>query len=161
MIKLGSKVTDVVTGLSGMITQLQIEMNQNKYYLFQPRGLNPKDGSPVKRFWCVETRLQGGEIIPEPELPLEVLGTEVEDSASGFAGIASALCLHINGCVDVTVQPQGKLKETGEVVAAHDFDTRRLIGKAIKSMTSQEKEVSQKRNPSPENFTRYEPKIND
>jgi hypothetical protein len=161
MIKLGSQVTETATGLPGMVTQMQVEMNQQRYYLFQPRGLNPEDGTPVKRFWCVETRISGGEIIPDVKMPVEVLGTEVEDTASGFAGVATAICLHISGCVHVTVQPKGKLAKTNAAVEAHDFDIRRLKGDAIKPMTETERQADQTAKPSPENITRYQPRMSE
>jgi hypothetical protein len=105
MIKLGSKVTDIATGLKGMVTNLQIEMDGQRFVRFQPRSLNPETGEPVKGMWVVEARLKGGEIVEEPELPRGVLGTEVEDEATGFCGIATSICLHISGCVHVSVQP--------------------------------------------------------
>ncbi|MEY2512023.1 MAG: hypothetical protein QOE26_2786 [Verrucomicrobiota bacterium] len=157
MIKLGSIVKDTASGLTGMLTHLQVEMNGNRYMLFQPHGLNPQTGQPVKVMWGVETRFQGGERVEEPKLPLEVLGTEVEDLASGFKGIATGCCLHITGCVHITVQPQGKLTETGGAVDPVEFDMRRLAGPAIKAMSEKARERDQQRKPSPGRVTRYQP----
>ena len=157
MIKLGSQVSETATGLPGMVTHLQIEMNQQRYLLFQPRGLNPETGMPVKSMWVVESRVTGGEIVDEPNLPVQVLGTEVEDTASGYCGVATAICLHISGCVHVTVQPKGKLEKTGAVVEACDFDIRRLKGDASKPMTETERAADQAQKPSPEIVERYQP----
>ena len=157
MIKLGSQVNETATGLPGMVTHLQIEMNQQRYLLFQPRGLNPETGKPVKSMWVVESRVTGGEIVDEPNLPTQVLGTEVEDTASGYCGVATAICLHISGCVHVTVQPKGKLEKTGAAVEACDFDIRRPKGDAIKPMTETERAADQAQKPSPEIVERYQP----
>jgi len=157
MIKLGSVVTESATGLTGMVTHLQIEMDRQRYVLFQPRGLNPETGKPVNSMWVVESRLSGGQMIPEPDLPVGVLGTDVEDSASGFAGVATSIVLHISGCVHVCVQPKGKLEKTGAAVEAHDFDIRRLTGPAIKVMSDSEREVDQREKPSPGPVDRYQP----
>lgn len=157
MIALGSIVTDKVTGLTGMVTHLQVDMAGQRHMLFQPRGLNPKTGQPVKRHWLVESRLKGGKQVEEPKLPIEALGTEVEDLASGFKGTAVSLQLHISGCVHLEVQPKGMLKEDGAAVETVDFDIRRLKGKAIPKMTEEQREVEQKAKPSPVDVKCYRP----
>jgi hypothetical protein len=149
IIKLGTKVTDLPTGQTGLITHLHIEQDGRLQYLLQPNGLNPKDGQPVKRIWTVPERLKGATADHRVELPLEVLGTKVKDTASGFSGIATAIQLHISGCLHVVVQPQGVLKESGERIEPFDFDIRRLEGKAIKQMTEEERDRDQVKRPSP------------
>lgn len=141
-----------------MVTHLQIEMNGQRYLNFQPRGLNPETGLPMKRMWVVETRISGGEIVDEPNLPINVLGTEVEDEASGFKGTATAIQLHISGCVHVSVQPSGKLPKTGETIDACDFDIRRLKGDAIPKMSEPQRDKDQAEKPSPANSERYQPR---
>lgn len=157
MIKLGSQVTEIATGLPGMVTHLQIEMDGQNYVFFQPRGLSPGDGKPIKGMWVVQSRLTGGEIIKEPNIPIEVLGTQVEDTATGFTGIATAICLHISGCVHVDVQPNGRLEKTGAPIEVCNFDIRRLKGDAIKPMTESERTADQTEKPSPAEVERYEP----
>jgi hypothetical protein len=159
IIKLGSLVNDTVTGLTGMVTHLQVEMNGNRYMLFQPRGLNPETGQPVKVIWGVESRFVGGEMVDEPELPFDVLGTEVQDLASGFEGTATGLCLHITGCVHITVQPKGVLAATGGPVDSVEFDIRRLVGPAIKKLSEKQRDADQRRKPSPVAVTRYQPRM--
>lgn len=158
MIKLGSIVTDKVTGIQGMATHLHIEMNGQRFYNFQPRGLHPETGEPVARLWVVEERLVGGEAVPEPDLPLTVLGTEVEDVASGFMGTAINLCLHINGCVHVDVQPKGVLGKTGAPGKAVEFDIRRLKGSAVPVLTDAQLDADKKTRPSPDCVTRFSPR---
>lgn len=156
MIELGSYVTDKATGLEGMVTHLQIEMDKTEYLRFQPRGLNPKSGQPVDSMWLVETRLEGGNRIPTPDLPVHVLGTIVEDEASGFTGMAISLILHINGCVHFNVQAKG-LQDTGAPIGECNFDIRRLKGEAITPMTKEEQKIDEKKKPSPSGDGCYRP----
>lgn len=157
MIKLGSNVTDTATGIEGMATHLQIEMNMAEYYQFQPRGLNPKSGQPVDRMWLVEERLEGGTIVDDMNLPTHVLGTIVEDEASGFTGMAVSLVLHINGCVHFNVQAKG-LQDTGAPIETCNFDIRRLKGEMINPMTPEEQKQDEVERPSPSGDTCYRPK---
>jgi hypothetical protein len=159
IIKLGTKTRDKATGLKGMLTHYQVEMDHRAFYLFQPEGLNPEDGQPVKRLWLVPERLVDQVATQEVELPLAVLGTEVRDAASGFEGTAIALCLHISGCVHVGVQPKGALRKTGGAVDNCDFDIRRLEGKAIKKITEAQRDTDQKQKPSPSSVPACGPRM--
>jgi hypothetical protein len=148
IVKLGTKVKDSATGLAGMLTHFQVEMDERGWYRFQPAGLNPEDGQPVKAMWIVPERVN------KPadtfvELPLEVLGTQVIDRASGFKGQAINVVLHISGCVHVGVQPNGVLDKTRAPIDSCDFDIRRLAGDAIQRMTDEERAADQKAKPSP------------
>lgn len=155
MRELGSIVTDRPTGLDGMVTRLQVEMNGNEYLLFQPRGLSPKTGLPVADIWLVEERLTGPRI-KTPDLPTHVLGTEVEDIASGFKGMAVSLMYYINGCVHINVQAKG-LQDTGAPIELCNFDIRRLKGEFIPQMTKEEQALDQTENPSPAGDGCYSP----
>lgn len=150
MIKLGSSATEISTGLEGMITRYFVGLNDHKNYLFQPRGLSRESLTPLDAFWTNEKLIQGAENVPDVELPLQVLGTEVEDMASGFKGIALGLQLHISGCVHVEVQAKGVNDRTGEKIACQNFDIRRLKGAAIPPMTEIERAASQAAKPSPD-----------
>ena len=147
--KLGSIVTDTVTGLSGMITHRQTEIGGNVYVHFQPRVLNPETGHPVDGVWIHESRLEGGKEVEPAKIPLEVLGTWVTDKATGFCGKAFYITEHISGCVHIGVQPTRILEKTGNVVEAREFDIRRLKGGAIPILTEEEIDISQEKNPSP------------
>lgn len=149
MIKLGTIVKDSATDLAGMLTIFEERIGGNSFYLLQPRGLNPKDGQPAKRLWLDPPRVIGGVAAELPtDWPREILGTEVEDEASGFKGKAIAIALHISGCVHVSVQPAG-VTETGAAIESEQFDLRRLSGPAIKKLTEPERAKSQKDKPSP------------
>lgn len=133
MLKLGTLVKDTASGLSGMLVLMQIDQD-NQFYYLQPHGLNDETGQPVKGMWIGEARIKGGVVLDSmPDRVAEALpalGTSVTDKASGFSGKAIAIILHLNGCVHIEVQPQGLIKH-GDPVAAHDFDIRRLEGRAI------------------------------
>lgn len=149
MFKLGTPITDKATRLEGMAIHMQVQTNGNRFYNFQPKGLNPETGAPLKRFWVAPDRIIGGIEVPEVDLPLNVLSTEVEDMASGFRGTATAITLHINGCVHIEAQPAGVQPKNGEAVASHDFDIRLLKGAAIPVLDEAARAASEKENPSP------------
>jgi hypothetical protein len=150
IIKLGSVTKDTATGLMGMVTHAYMELDRRLQYAFQPRGLNPETGQPVDRVWVVPDRLDmDGVAFDAVAFPIEVLGTEVTDTASGFKGIAIGINMHISGCVHVAVQPKGTLAKTGAAVASMDFDIRRLKGKAIPVLTEDERSSDQAARPSP------------
>lgn len=153
MLKLGTTVYDVVTELEGMLTHFQIE-GPSRMYVFQPRGLNPKTLEPLDTFWIDAGRVRHGIIVDAGWLPINLLGTQVEDQGSVVKGTAVALVLHTNGCVHFDVQPAGVVPSTGAKIARHNFDIRRLVGPAIKPQTDAEYEASTKRTPSPNNFPR-------
>src|ERR1019366_7592889 len=141
-----------------MATHMQLDTAQQVFYHFQPKGLNPKTGEPVDSYLVDPARLIDGEYVEDfIDLPISVLGTEVEDKASGFKGTAIALIYHINGCVHFDVQPKGTLKETGSSIRQVNFDIRRLTGKAIKKLSEPELEKSKKEKPSPAPTSSYRP----
>lgn len=154
MKKLGTLVTDIATDIEGILTHMSVDMSRQVNYLFQPKALDPESGKPVTRMWFPEARIKGG-IDYEPELPYEVLGTEVEDTGTGFKGMATVICLHISGCVHVEVKPKVILAKTGTTGESIELDIRRLKGPAIKIMTEDEIEADQKQKPSPDEHPAY------
>lgn len=149
MLKLGTMVTDKVTEIKGMLIMYNVDMTGNINYLFQPAGLNPEDYQPLDSFWIGESRIQKG-VNTQVKLPLEVLGSAVEDTASGFKGTAISLSYHLNGCIHVDVKAKGTIKKTGETIKPCNLDIRRLKGKMIKPLTEKELEQSKVDAPSPE-----------
>lgn len=153
ILKLGKMVTDTITKTTGMLTHLIIAMGGNQEYIFQPHGLNPKNHKPVDTTWLTKDRIAGlsGD---EPEfeeldVPLELLGTQAEDTASGFKGSIIMLVYHINGCMHASLKPEGVVKETGATIDPCDFDIRRLAGEKIKPLEEKELKQSIKQTPSP------------
>lgn len=145
--KLGKPVTDIATGMKGMLVHMQYYLGGNLFYNFQPLGLDKKTGLPLGSFWVGKDRIKGLET-EEVELPTEILGTIVTDEASGFTGTATAIVLHISGCVHIEITP-ADTDEHGCAVKAIDLDIRRLKGKAVKIMTEPERKRDQQQRPSP------------
>jgi len=156
MYKLGKPMKDKVTGLEGMLTHLQVEGKAGfMIYMFQPRGLNPETKQPVDCFWLTPDRIHGGIEVDEPYLARDVIGTEVEDMASGFRGTAVAAILHINGCLHIDVQPPGVVEKTGAKIKTHNFDIRRLQGERVPLLDDEALEKSKAATPSPEDVTSW------
>jgi len=159
ILRLGTTVTDIATGLKGMLVIMHVDMDHSCTYNFQPKGINPETGEPVESIWMVATRIKGGEIVTDEELnlPYSVLGTEVTDKGSGFTGMAISLVLHISGCVHVNVQPDTKLKATGSPPKVVNFDIRRLEGPALRKLTQAQLKKDQEERPSPASYSRPVP----
>lgn len=149
ILKLGTIVTDTVTGTKGMLTMYNVDLNNNQLYLFQPSQINPKTQEPVNSFWLTGGRIDACELY-EVILPINILGTHVEDKATGFKGTALSCNYHLNGCVHIEVKPKGFVISTGESIKSFDFDLRRLKGDSIVEMNDTELEKSKIENPSPE-----------
>ncbi len=148
ILKLGLMVEESASGIKGMLTHFQIDMSGNKNYQFQPSYLSPETHEPVEPIWVDPKRILGGTEV-EVELPIEVLGTHVEDKATTFAGTAVALVHHINGCNHFAVKPRGIVEKTGNSIRVRDFDIRRLKGEKIPVLSDEEIQKSQKEAPSP------------
>ncbi|MEI6396736.1 MAG: hypothetical protein WCO48_01535 [Candidatus Taylorbacteria bacterium] len=162
VLKLGTVCKDKATGLEGTATHWVCDMGKKVEYLFQPKGLNPEDGQPVHKLILEEERLSFRPLdIEEIEIPFEILGTQVTDSASGFSGMAVRFIRHINGCFHVSVQPAGVLKKTRTPIKSSEFDLRECSGKMIKKMDNKQLAASKKKHPSPtgDSFAKPMPQI--
>lgn len=148
VLQLGTMVKDTISNTKGMLTNLIIHVGGNKEYIFQPSGLSPATGQPVDKFWLTEERISGGKFI-DVDVPMEILGTDAEDIATGFKGKVSGIIYHINGCLHITIKPQNILKATGATVDSTEFDIRRVKGPKIKPQTQKELVESRKKTPSP------------
>lgn len=153
MLKLGTQITDTHTGQVGTLTVMQIELNGSRYYYFQPRGTNPKDGWPVAGRWVVDSSVEGAIEIDDPVIP-DVLGSSATDTASGIVGKIVSMRLHINGCFHVSLQSNIVLPDTGTVPEPYDVDIRRLEGEKIPVFNEAELAADRKNNPSPERFVK-------
>lgn len=136
--KLGTMVSDNVTGTKGMLTHLGIDADRNMKYIYQPRGLNPTTMQPVDRIYLEKSRITGAEF-DQVDLPLEALNTQAKDIATGFKGTVIGIVYHINGCVHVEIKPKGIIESTGATIDACEFDIRRVKGDAIPELTEKEK----------------------
>ena len=158
MLKLGTIVRDNATGLKVMLTMMQMRQDGTQYYNAQPCVLNPKDGSPVKHFWTEPNRIVGG-IDVEIDLPVDVLGTEARDTATGFHGKVISITSFMSGCVHINIQPEGRNRETGAAFDDVGFDILRCEGKAIKKLTEAKKAEARQERPSPMPYQSFRPKI--
>jgi hypothetical protein len=149
LIKLGTPVTDIASGVTGMAIMRQIEMDRSSHVIVQPSKLNEETGDPAPRIVLSEARLRG-EVFEDVKYPFEVLGTEVEDTCTGFKGMATGFLVHQNGCLHVNVQPKGMNKKTGAHINSHEFFLYRLKGDAIPKMDEPaiEREIAQRPSPS-------------
>lgn len=146
--ELGVMVTDIITKTKGMLTHLEVEMDESVRYIYQPHGLNPKTGGPVDRIVINEARVGDGKVITM-DVPMEILGTEAEDIATGFKGKIVSLVYHINGCLHVTIKPSGVLAETGSTIEPNDFDIRRVKGEKITPFGVKKMKKDIEKKPSP------------
>ena len=149
VIKLGTCCKDKATELKGTLTHWIYNMDGHVDYLLQPRGVN-EDGQPVDKLYLEIDRLIVKEKdFEEVEVPVEILGTQVTDKASGFTGMAISFIRHINGCFHVFIQPKGLLPKNNSPIKRCDFDLRGCEGEKIKELSEAEKKKSQEDTPSP------------
>ena len=157
MVKLTTPCTEKATGLRGMVTHAMYCINEQTYYVFQPKGLNPEDGQPLKKVIVELERLElPNGAFEDVEIPSEILGTNVTDMASGFTGMAVEFVRHANGCFHVVIQPAGKSKVNGEIIRSAEFDLRQCAGPKIKKMSQRELATSKRENPSPSDLNLLE-----
>jgi len=150
VIILGTTCKDRATGRQGTVTHWVCNMGKRIDYLFQPKGLNPDDGQPVKKIILEEERLiLSNKDFEEVDVPFEILGTNIINPASGFSGTAVEFVRHINGCFHVMIQPSGVLKKTNTPIHKAEFDLRECSGKMITKMNQQQLKESKEKNPSP------------
>lgn len=151
LIKLGSKVKDLATDMTGVLTHAYFGYDGRlRLYNFQPQGLNKETKLPMKSLWLHPSRIKSTAAQwEERALPTEVIGTKVKDASSGFEGMATALSLHINGCVHVEIQSADVNPKTGELVEPYELDIRRLTGKAVPVLEAEEKRRDEDSRPSP------------
>ena len=147
LMKLGVQVLDNATGLKGILTHAEVSMDHSVRYQFRPRGLDAETHMPVKGLWVDGERVEGGTPI-ETDLPLGILGTEVEEINSGFKGKAVAIVQHLSGCVHIVIQARGSTKN-GDPIQPMETDILLLKGKAIPKKTEVQKEEHKKKFPSP------------
>lgn len=158
MYRLYVPVEDRSTGLGGILTHMHVNLDGQRAYRFQPHGVSSDTGEPLAGKWIDSAAVICRETMPEPKLPLEILGTDVRDIGSGFSGTVTAIVLHESGCVHATVQPKGRHPKTGGLVDAHDFDIRRLEGPALPRRTPEELAKDREDHPSPSATESFGPK---
>lgn len=155
-VKLGIVCVDKATGLKGMLTHWIMNMSHTIDYIFQPKGLD-EDGQPVPKILLDLQRLKvADEDFEMVDVPVEILGTEVEDKASGFKGMAVEFIRHVNGCFHVAIQPPGFSSKTKTAIKKCEFDLRQCAGAKIVELSKKELEASKCERPSPADHPGYE-----
>ncbi len=149
--KLNSVVEDKATGVKGSPTHLVYDCDGRPSYIFQPKLLDPEDGHPVPHYHLEPSRAIGSESdLMEYNPPLEVIGTEVTEKNTGFAGMAVGLVLHVDGCVHVVIQARGVVAKNNHVIKRRDVSILRLEGPAIPVLNEQQKDEVRQKTPSPD-----------
>lgn len=147
LLKRGTLCTDRATKLDGIITHWICDMSYNINYIFHPKGLN-ESGQPLINMRLELARLNfTPEMFEEEDVPVEILGTNVTDTISGFSGMAVGLVKHLNGCLHCTIQP--KTIPGKPPVEINDFDLRQCKGPKIPKLPTKDLEESKKKSPSP------------
>jgi hypothetical protein len=150
VIRPGAVCTDIASGLEVTVTHWFIDMNHTFTYLTQPKGVNPEDGQPLDKVYLCGARLQHKpKDMVEVDIPVEILGSQVEDKATGFKGMGIELIQHINGCFHVVIQPKGVVKKTKQPIRRNEFDIRGCKGPKIPNLTKKQKKKSEEDKPSP------------
>lgn len=150
---LGTIIEDTITATKGMLTHLLIYEGSQREYIYQPKGLSPSTGKPVEKIILTEGRIKGGQI-EKLEVPMEIMGTQAEDIATGFKGKVIRLVYHLSGCLHIVIQPPGINKESGALYDVEEFDIRRVKGEKIPLLTKKEVKESVKKTPSPMSYPR-------
>jgi len=139
-LKLGSTVRCRATGLTGIADHKVEMLSGTVQYAVQPKG----DGVTRPDGWAMD--IQYLEVLDEgisastiqPAQTALQLGEELEDTVSGYKGIATQKVTYMNGCVVFGVQ--GKVKKDGTLPDLIWFDHKRL--KLISAGVSQPEELS-------------------
>ena len=159
VIKLGTACIDKATELQGTLTHWTCDMSGYINYLFQPKALD-EEGQPVPQLYLEAERLNvKPEDFEEIEIPsFNILGTIVEDEASGFKGMAVSFLRHINGCFHIIIQPKGLNPKNNSPVRKNDFDIRSCKGEMIEKLTPKKLDETKKETPSPSSIhSNFEP----
>lgn len=119
MIKLGTKVRDLASGLTGYAICFTETLSGMRQYGVQPYK---EDGAEIASAYTVDLELI--EIIDEgisaratePDTTKVQLGHKVEDEITGVKGHVTQISTWLNGCVHVAIQPKGDGKKLVECV---------------------------------------------
>lgn len=126
--QLGHKVRDRITGLVGVVVSLGERMNGNLRFVMQ---CPPKEGNILGE--QIEFDAANAEYVDEGVRDLVqsprpsdhiLLGSKVQDTVTGFVGIATTRSTTLNGCVHFYVEPP--VNQSNEV-KLEVFPSERLV----------------------------------
>lgn len=127
MVLLGSRVKDIITGMTGVAVARSEWLYGCARIAVESVELK-KDGSPSDCMWLDEQRV---EQLPEPGFPAApsqtcdvTLGSRVKDKFTGFKGLAVARTHWMSGNVTVNIEPTELLD--GKPVPSRSFEAPRV-----------------------------------
>jgi len=127
-IELGDIAKETVTGFTGIVVARTIWLSNCDQLTIQPQGLD-KEGKPHQTRTFDEPRVvfvKKGKVPTVPCGPPNCeVGDEVRDGLTGLVGIVTQVSIWNEGCIIVSVQPQG-LKD-GQPLPSASFDDRKLV----------------------------------
>lgn len=134
--KLGSKVSDNVSGLIGILDAAALKKSGSKQYSIQPKSLT---GETRPEGWFVDEdqlTLIDEEFAKEgtQELSFEYFpGDEVRDKVTGIKGIVMFVLYWINGCKHYSVQPKAKKGATKkpDAITIDEIDVELISSRVI------------------------------
>lgn len=118
--KLGQTLRDRITGFTGLAFQRVDFLNGNIQYALQPRAKDEPFEVP-EALWIDHHTL---EVVSEEHIDLAMqptetvipkLGDKVEDTVTGFSGIATMKALYLNGCTAFLVMPRVQSVKTEQL----------------------------------------------
>lgn len=157
MIELGSKVRDLVTGVTGVASARTEWLYGCARIAVDSTDLK-KDGKLFETMWLDEQRVEEVEkgffpLSPAPNSEIK-LGSRVKDRVTGFEGLAVARTVWVSGNITIGIEPT-TLQE-GKPVEAHSFEHQRveLLEEKAPPVSKQNSAVSggPQNDPSPRNI---------
>lgn len=124
LLRLNTPVSEIVTDSKGVLTHAMINMDHNVEYVFQPAGIDIITRMPKERIFVESARIVEKET-EEVDVPLHLLGTDLEEMHTGYKGICTKLIVHLGGCIHVDVTPKGRIS-AGQTRSSVEFDIRRI-----------------------------------
>jgi hypothetical protein len=142
-IKLGSKVKDIYTGFSGILTSHTewlygcARVNVESTELDKEGKIIPSEVFDEQRISVIE---EGTLLVKKTPIPL---GSKVKDIHTGFTGTLVAYTEWLYGCPRLTIEPQD-LDKDGKVQNSYWFDAARvtLVEKEVPRVSKQSKSTT-------------------
>lgn len=108
---LGSKVTDSINGITGVIDAVLLKKNKSRQYSVQPKSVT--GDARLDAWFLDEDQLVLVDEVLAKKDSREVVfefcpGSKAKDKVSGITGIIIYAIHWINGCTSYTIQPKAK-----------------------------------------------------
>jgi hypothetical protein len=133
MLKLGVNIKSLIGGDEGHLTTFMVMEDKSVRYIFQPNAIIDNKLAPNRCAMETEFDLKQVEVL-SVELPIEILGTVATDKFSKMTGVITQICVYMNGCIHIWLQPNGITKE-GQLIDAANFSILDVEGPKITEKT--------------------------